>query len=198
MGSEFWDVPQGKIAAVVTHLQMFERPAPRNVPEVQARLVAQDAPDLDWYRDLFMRVGGQDWMWFSRMGMVDEALREILHRPDVWVYGVEVDGRAEGMLELDFRVPGECELGYFGLTSTMVGTGAGRWLMDHAIRLAWDQPIKRFHVHTCTLDSPQALPFYIRSGFAAYRRQIEVVDDPRLTGVLPRDSAPQVPIIMPD
>ena len=29
MKSEFWDVPQGQIAAIVTHLQMFERPEPR-------------------------------------------------------------------------------------------------------------------------------------------------------------------------
>ncbi len=195
MTSEFWDVPVGKIAAVVTHLQMFERPTPRKVPPITAELVAHDTADLDWYRDLFMRVGGQDWLWFSRLGMDDAALSAILHRDDVHMYSVRVDGRDEGMLELDFRVSGECELGYFGLAPAMVGTGAGRWLMEHALDKAWAHPISRFHVHTCTLDSPQALPFYTRSGFTAYHRQVEIADDPRKIGVLPADSTPQEPII---
>lgn len=195
MQSQFIDVEDGKIAAVVTHLQMFERPAPRAIPPVRAELIEHPKPDLDWYRDLFMRVGGQGWLWFSRLGMSDAELAAVLHRDDVWIYSVRVDGRDEGMLELDFREPDDCELGYFGLTQALVGSGAGRWLMEHALDLAWRQPISRFHVHTCTLDSPQALAFYVRSGFTAYRRQIEVADDPRKEGVLPLDAAPHVPVI---
>lgn len=195
MQSEFWDVEDGKIAAVVTHLQMFARPVARDVPSVAAELIAHPDPDLAWYRDLFMRVGGQNWMWFSRLGMADDELRAVLHDDGVQIFSVRVDGRDEGVLELDFRTRGECELGYFGLTSAMVGTGAGRWLMEHALDTAWAQPIKRFHVHTCTLDSPQALPFYVRSGFSAYHRQIEIADDPRKIGVLPMDSCPQLPIL---
>jgi GNAT superfamily N-acetyltransferase len=84
---------------------------------------------------------------------------------------------------------------YFGLTPALIGTGAGRYLMNHAITTAWTRPIKRFHVHTCTIDSPQALSFYMRSGFVAYARQIEVADDPRLIGMLERDAGPGVPII---
>lgn len=195
MESVFQDVPDGQIAAVVTHLQMFERPVPRKVPDVAAQLVPHDKPDLDWYRELFMRVGGQDWMWFSRLGMDDADLSAVLHHDDVHIYAVQLDGKDEGMLELDFRIADECEIGYFGLTSAMVGTGAGRWLMEHALTKAWAAPIKRLHVHTCTLDSPQALPFYMRSGFEAYRRQVEIADDPRKVGVLPADSSPQLPVI---
>jgi len=195
MHSEYWDVPAGKIAAVVTHLQMFERPAPRLVPDVDAELVHHDKPDLAWYRDLFRRVGGADWMWFSRLGMSDTELAAILHRDDVQIFAVHHAGRDEGLLELDFRQAGTCELGYFGLTPAMVGTGAGRWMMEHALDKVWAKPVSRLHVHTCTLDSPQALPFYIRSGFSAYARQVEIADDPRLNGVLPKDSCPQEPII---
>ena len=194
MKSEFLDVPDGQIAAVVTHLQMFKRPAPHDVPQVAATLQEHAKPDLDWYRDLFSRVG-VDWMWFSRQGMIDDALASIVYDDGVRVFSVDVDGRAEGLLELDFRIAGQCELAYFGLTSAMVGTGAGRWLMEQALDLAWAQPIERFHVHTCTLDSAQALPFYMRSGFTAYRRQIEITDDPRKIGVLPANACPQAPVI---
>ena len=50
-------------------------------------------------------------------------------------------------------------------------------------------------LHTCSLDHPDALDFYNRSGFKPFRRQVEVYDDPRLTGLLPRDAAARMPII---
>jgi hypothetical protein len=50
-------------------------------------------------------------------------------------------------------------------------------------------------VHTCTLDGPNALAFYQRSGFTAYQRQLETFPDPRLNGLIPRDAAPHIPII---
>jgi hypothetical protein len=66
--------------------------------------------------------------------------------------------------------------------------------MDEAIRRAFERPIKRFTVHTCSMDHPRAVSFYIKSGFRPYRQGIEIVDDPRLTGFVPLTAAPQVPI----
>jgi len=147
------------------------------------------------YRDLYARVGAEDWLWFSRLGMPPAALEAIIRHPKVEIFVITRDGRDEGLLELDLRVAGECELAFFGLTKALLGQGAGRTLMTAAIDRAWSHPIRRFWVHTCTLDHPDALSFYIRSGFRPYRRQIEIADDPRLTGVLPDTAAPHVPII---
>ena len=191
------DVPPGKIAAVVTSLAMTARPPERPEPENRGwTLRAVASPDLDWYRDLFRRVGG-DWLWFSRLRMGDARLGAIVQHPQVEVFALEAGGADEGLLELDFRVAGECELGFFGLTSRLRGQGAGRFLMNRAIARAWSQPITRFWVHTCTLDDQAAPAFYQRSGFRPYRRQIEIADDPRLLGVLPRDAAPHIPLIDP-
>ena len=66
--------------------------------------------------------------------------------------------------------------------------------MNEAITRAFARPIKRFHVHTCTLDSPQALGFYRRSGFNAMRQQVEIDNDPRLDGILPETAGPNVPV----
>jgi len=195
LGDGYHDVPPGKVAAVVTHLEMTARPAPRAVPPVAAELVAHERPDPGWYRELFLRVGGVDWLWFSRLGLSDSDLHAVTHDPQVEVWSVRREGADLGLLELDFRQQGACELAYFGLAGPLQGQGVGRWLMDHAIGRAWARPISRFHVHTCTLDSPAALAFYIRSGFTPYRRQVEIADDPRLIGQLPCSAAPQVPII---
>ena len=188
------DVPAGKIAAIVTHLEMTARPAPRPDPAGAWSLRRVDAPGLDWFRDLYRRVG-EEWLWFSRIRMPDAELAARLHAPQFEVYALVDDGLDEGLLELDFRESGQCEIGMFGVTAKLVGTGAGRWLMNRALGIAWSRPVERVWLHTCTFDHPAALAFYQRSGFRPFRRQVEVVDDPRLDGTVPRDMARHVPVI---
>ncbi|MRU17055.1 GNAT family N-acetyltransferase [Roseovarius sp. A21] len=187
-------VPAGHTASVVTHLEMKALPNQRVEAELDLELMPVPAPDPEWYLDLFRKVGAP-WLWFGRLVVQPVELKELLSDARVHVHVLRDRGEDVGLLELDFRQDDECELAYFGLTSGMVGTGAGRWLMNRAIALAWAQNITRFHVHTCTLDHPEALDFYRRSGFTPYKREIEIAPDPRLTGLLPRDAAPHVPLI---
>lgn len=188
------DVPAGKIAAVVTHLEMTERPSLRRDPAGAWTLRRMPSPDLDWFRDLYRRVG-EEWLWFSRLQMADAELAAVIRSPMVEVYALVHEGRDEGLLELDFRKPGQCELAFFGVTADLIGSGAGRWLMNRALELAWARQVARVWVHTCTLDHSSALAFYQRSGFRPFRRQIEIADDPRLDGTMPRSAAKHVPII---
>lgn len=188
------EVPNGKVAMVVTYLEMTTPPPLRELPLPEGITFRQVTPDLPWYRDIFDRVGSP-WLWYRRRTYEDAKLMAILNDPKVALFTLSRDGQDEALLELDFRKEGECELGYFGLTPKLIGSGAGRCLMNKAISLAWAAPINRFHLQTCTLDSAQALGFYMRSGFVPYRRQVEVDDDPRLSGVSATDSAPHVPLI---
>jgi GNAT superfamily N-acetyltransferase len=127
--------------------------------------------------------------------MPEAELLATIHDPSVEVYALARDGRDEGLLELDRREPPDIELAFFGLTTALVGQGAGRWLMAQALELAWRHRPRRFWVHTCTFDHPAALGFYQRSGFRAYRRAVEIADDPRFLGLAPRDAAPWLPMI---
>ena len=102
-----------------------------------------------WYRDLHRRVG-EEWLWFSRARMNDAELAAIIHAPGVEVYALVVDGRDEGLLELDFREAGQCELVYFGVTAKLIGSGAARFMMNRALELAWSRDLSRVWVHTCT------------------------------------------------
>ncbi len=190
-------VEPGMVATVVTHLEMRERPRPAPIPPAPLRLVPWKQPDIAAYRTLFRRVGAP-WLWFSRLVMADAELTAILHDPAVEVYAVtDPRGTEVGLLELDFRSLPDCELGFFGLVPELNGKGLGRWLMAQAKSLAWRKGVERFWVHTCTLDSPAALGFYIRSGFVPYGREVETFADPRIAGVLPRDAAPHVPLLEP-
>lgn len=191
----YHDVPPGKLANVVTNLEMFERPRLRPEPAaVRATLRRMERPSVTAYRALFHKVG-DPYLWFSRLALDDDALRAVIHDPRMEIYAVEFDGLDEGILELDFRVSGEGEIVFFALTDALVGTGTGRWLMNRALDIAWSKPISRLWVHTCTLDHPKALPFYIRSGFVPFKRQVEICDDPRVTGLVPRTAAPNEPIL---
>lgn len=186
-------VDPAEIATIVTTLEMRERPRPRPLPASPLRLVAWSQPNPVKYRTLFARVGAP-WLWFSRLVMDDAALTAIIHDPAVSVLAV-VDraGIEVGLLELDHRRAGECEIGYFGLIPELAGQGHGRWLMAQALMRAWTPGLERVWVHTCTLDHPSALNFYRRQGFVAVSRAIETFPDPRALGLLPPDAAPQIP-----
>ncbi len=194
LANGLFDVPAGKMPVIVTHLEMQAKPPLRDLPLPDGVAFRQVTPTVEWYRDIFSRVG-RDWVWYGRLLLDEATLATGLESPDVLYFTLSKNGKDEALLELDFRQKGECELAYFGMTDALIGSGAGRYLMNAAISTAWAADITRLHVHTCTNDSAQALGFYIRSGFTPFKRQIEIDDDPRLTGLLPRDAAPAIPII---
>lgn len=190
-------VAPGSLALVVTHLEMRSpaplRPAPDG-KDWQLRRVTN--PDVAWYRTLFYDVGS-DWFWFSRLAESDENLDKIIQSPDTGIWTLCKDGQDAALLELNFQDPRACELSFFGLAPALIGSGAGRRLMNAAIEIAWSRPIERFHLKTCTLDSAAALPFYLRSGFVPIKQEVEIAPDPRLTGLLPKSIGKHIPMTGP-
>ena len=193
---EFTLLSPGQIAAVVTHLEMRTRlPLRReHVKHGEYALRRQPAPELGWYRELYRRVG-EEWLWFSRLAMDDAALSAITQDAAVEVHALRHRGRDEGILEIDSRRFPDVEIAFLGVVPSLLGKGAGRYLMNRALEIAWGRAPKRVTIHTCTLDHPRALEFYLKTGFVPYSRSVEIADDPRLHGILPRAAAPHVPII---
>lgn len=191
----YTDLPAGKIAAVVTFLEMTAPPSrPAGEPPAGFRLELQSPPDPHEYRQVFRAVGEQ-WLWFSRLKMGDEELRSALERPGVSVLLLKSGSTHCGMLELDESGWPDVEVVFLGVTPGLVGRGAGSWMLRHGLESAWSRGARRIWLHTCTLDHPGALGFYVKQGFRPYRRAIEVADDPRLDGSLPAICAPQIPIL---
>ena len=184
-------VPAGHVAAVVTYLEMDAPPAPASPPASPLRLERWGQVDPDRYRALFRRVGSR-WLWFSRLAMDDRELQAKVAE----VHGVVgPDGDDAGFIELDFRDAGLCTIRFLGLVPELAGRGHGRWLFAETLRLAWAPGVRMVRVHTCSLDHPAALPAYLRAGFVAKRRAFESFPDPRLAGLLPREAAPQIPVV---
>jgi GNAT superfamily N-acetyltransferase len=195
----FTDLAPGKIASVVTFLEMRPRPArgaawQDRVSTNEVGLRPVHAPDLNWYRALYRRAGAQ-WLWFSRLEMTDAQLAAVLHRSTNELFVAESDGNEIGMAELDRSHAPDVEITFFGLFPEAIGKRLGRSFMAVLLDRAWDGSAARIWLHTCNLDAPAALSFYMKCGFRPYKQAIEVADDPRVRGILPEDAAPHVPII---
>jgi GNAT superfamily N-acetyltransferase len=194
----YTDLPPGRIANVVTYLEMTARPtlAPRTESGRTVRHV--EKPDLEAYRKLYSRIG-MEWLWFSRAVMPDDKLAAILARPTTEIHFLEQDGEPIGLAELHRGEGGakNVEIAMFGVVPEATGTGAARQLMNAALAVAWEGDTQRVWLHTCSFDHPAALRFYSRSGFAPFKLAIEVSTDPRLEGHLPRTAGPHVALIDP-
>ncbi|HVU18792.1 MAG TPA: GNAT family N-acetyltransferase [Candidatus Didemnitutus sp.] len=189
----YTDLPPGKLANVVTFLEMREPPpAP---PAISPDVVLKPRPDPGWYRTLYQRIG-EPWLWFSRAAMSDAELMAGLWQSTTEVLALQSDGVSIGLAELDYAVPGSVEIATFGVVPEAVGTGAAHTLMTALLARVFGRGAARVWLHTCTFDHPKALAFYRRAGFQPYKFAIEVSDDPRATGKLPATAAPQIPLLL--
>ena len=178
---------EGKLEVAVTYLEMTERPRLSQVlhpAETTIALLRAHNPPLPFYRFLYDTVG-EPWLWYERRVMADAALARVIEDERVEIYVLYAEGAPAGFAELDRRQGSEIELAYFGMMPFFIGRGLGRYLLAWAIERAWSYEPRRLWVNTCNLDHPKALPLYQQLGFKPYRQEKKVIDDPRVTGVIP-------------
>ena len=153
------------------------RPSPPFGPN--ARIVRLDPCPPAEYRRLYAAVGGP-WHWRDRLTWDDDTLRAHLGSPDIAVWELLADGTSAGYFELRRNAEDEVEIAYFGLTPSFIGRGLGGALLTAAVEEAWRFGAGRVWLHTCTLDSPHALPNYKARGFRSYRtEEYETDAEPR-------------------
>lgn len=187
-------IPAGHLPAVVIFLQMTApamdpaKPFPADVTATCERL------DNDSYRAIYRAVGAP-WLWSARLALDDAALAAVLNDENTESWIIRRAGQAIGLIELDFRTAGECELAYFGIVPEATGQGLGGPMMALAQRQAFAREIDRFFVHTCNWDDPRALAFYQKAGFVPYKYGVDIGPDPRLDGTYPPTTASQIPCL---
>lgn len=192
-------VPPGKIAASVTFLDMDQRPdwLEKANTSRSVQLVAAPKISTTQYRELFRAIG-ENWLWTSRLILNDDELSSIIHSPDTYIYLIEVDGEIAGLSELKQVNPSTVEIAFFGLRPEFTGRKIGRNVMALTLEKAWKESTRKVCLQTCNFDHPAALGFYQKCGFQPVRFGIELMDDPRLTGILPKNAAPHIPLLNND
>lgn len=159
--------------------------------ETADQLVSEGIPDLDEarvarqvpvhprvFRELYRGVGAA-YRWRDRDVWTDDeiAARYAGDRVTVWV--CSLGGTRAGFYELERHDDGSTEIVLFGLLPEFAGRGLGKWLLADAVTRAWAMGATRLWLHTCTLDSPAAMPNYLARGFRPFRtEQYEVPDAP--------------------
>lgn len=158
----------------ITYLEMTARPEWAHPPApaaAGAALIRAEEPPARWFLHLYDSVGAE-YEWTDWRRRPPEELAAFVGDPDVAIYTLMLKGWSAGFFMLDWRVPGECDLAYFGLTPEAQGKGLGGWLLRTAILTGWGRRgVARMTVNTCTLDHPRALSMYQRAGFAPVRQE---------------------------
>ena len=178
----------GQLADTITYLEMTAKPLrpPRPAPATKLALLRAERCTASFYRYLY-NIVGEPWLWFERRLWTDEQLRKHLARDDIEVFVLYAGGVPAGYYELQRAASGDTQLCYFGLVPDFIGRGLGFYFLQSAVANAWLGATTRLWVHTSTYDHPRALGLYQRAGFRVYQRRDILFDDPRITGVLPRD-----------
>jgi GNAT superfamily N-acetyltransferase len=161
----------GLVDVTVYYLEMMAPPE-GSAPPLRAGLSVIHArnPTARYYRFLYDTVG-DDYRWYRCKRLSDEQLTELLHNPLDEVHVLHVEGTPAGFAELDCRRPGEVELLQFGLMPEFIGQGLGPWFLRKTMEIAWRRELRRYWLHTCTLDHPAALPMYQKAGFQLYKEE---------------------------
>jgi GNAT superfamily N-acetyltransferase len=155
-----------------TYLELTDpdqlRPAPSADPALRVEHVADCTPAL--YRRLYREVG-QAYHWRDRADWSDAEIRAHVARPEISEWVLYRGAEAAGWFELVRHGDGSVEIAYFGLLPAFTGRGLGKHLLTAAAREGWKMTSSRVWLHTCTLDSPMALPNYKARGFTPYRQE---------------------------
>jgi GNAT superfamily N-acetyltransferase len=155
-----------------TYLEMTSagafRPAPSADPWLRVERVS-DCP-ASFYRYLYREVGSR-YHWTDRRDWSDGRIVEHLADPWVTLWVLYRAGSPAGYFELAADGDGSTEIAYFGLLPEFTGQNLGKHLLSVAVERAWAGGASRVWLHTCTLDSPAALPNYLKRGFTPYKEE---------------------------
>jgi len=155
-----------------TYLELSSRDAlrPAKALASDARVIRREPCSIADYRRLYAAVGGP-WHWRDRSKWDDATLRRHLESPLIGIWELLVGGASAGFFELRKSGNDEVEIAYFGLMPSFIGRGLGGAILTAAVEEAWRFGGRRVWLHTCTLDSPHALPNYKARGFVPYRTE---------------------------
>lgn len=168
-----------KVELVTTYFEMYSPPVRERARPCPPGLSIDKAeqPPIHFYRYLYNTVGAP-WVWWERKRQSDERIAEDLHHPKVDLYVPYLNGVPIGMSEIDWRDFPDVKLPYFGVVPEYCGLGIGGYLLEWTIDHVFARGAKRFWLTTCSLDSPRAIPAYLKAGFSIFDEVTELVDDP--------------------
>ena len=138
------------------------------LPDCEGLLLMRAELPHPKFNHFLYREVGRNWFWTERLIWTDDQWKEKVCREGFETWVLYVQGSPAGYFELEQQDEQVVEIVYFGLLPDFVGRGLGGYMLSEAIIRAWGLRARRVWVHTCTLDSPAALPNYQARGFRIF------------------------------
>jgi GNAT superfamily N-acetyltransferase len=152
-----------------------------------ARVDRVEGCPSSYFRYLSQEVG-RAYGWVDRLTWTDDEIARHLADPAISLWVMTVRNAPAGYFELRHECGsgapaqdrrggmnvdegGSVEIAYFGLLPEFVGRGLGGHLLSVAVERAFESGARRVWLHTCTRDSPAALPNYLKRGFVPFRTE---------------------------
>jgi ribosomal protein S18 acetylase RimI-like enzyme len=170
-------VPPTNVHRVYLELREPSELRPARASDLGACIERLDPCPADVYRALYRDVG-ERWHWRDRLAWSDDQLAQHLARDEVTVFVARAGKDVAGYFELEKHGDGSVEIAYFGLRPEFFGHGLGGELLTRAVEEAWRIGARRVWLHTCSLDSPRALPNYRARGFRPFKEESYTTDVP--------------------
>lgn len=161
------------VPATINYLEMHNRPELLVSEKKGDEFKLLPKPILkEDYRKLYYGVG-EEWNWLDRMVMPDAELEALINASNNEIYLFTVNGVTAGFAEFVIEER-YTEIMYFGLLPAFVGKGWGHYFLTMVIQKAWNYPSSEWiQLNTCSLDHPNALNVYQKSGFSIVRTETQ-------------------------
>jgi GNAT superfamily N-acetyltransferase len=166
-----------KVDVVRTYLELKtpDQLKPAKVEDHLLRLARVPVPSVPLVQRLYGEVGKR-WHWVDRWTWTTQQWRDWVEQVGYGLWILTWDGELAGFFELTSEDDGSVEIALFGLVEAWQGRGLGKHLLTSAVEIAWAIGASRVWLHTCTLDSPAALPNYLSRGFAEFKKETYVAE----------------------
>lgn len=150
-------------------------PSGREAPGLEIREARIACPELG--RFLYTAVG-RAWRWTDRLDWPYATWRAHLEQPGVELWIAYLDGVIAGYVEIERQPEESVEIVSLGLLRQFMGKGIGGLLLSDTVERAFRTGAQRVWLHTCSLDSPQAIENYRARGFKLFKEETILKDVP--------------------
>jgi GNAT superfamily N-acetyltransferase len=158
------------VDVVRTYLELRTSDQLRRADLPPGAIIEKIEPTVGEARALYRDVGAR-WHWRDRDRWPDAEYAARLASPRVSIHVLRIDGILAGFFEFERHDDGSVEIVLFGLLEAFIGRRLGRSMLTAAVDAAWALGANRVWLHTCTLDSPRALPNYLARGLEPFRTE---------------------------
>ena len=138
-------------------------------PSDKVSLELSDRKNFKLNKFLYKQIGKKH-QWIDRLVWQDKDWIKLVSDENLKTYILKQDENLVGYFELIFN-QNECEIAYLGILEEYIGKSLGGYLLSEAIKIAFQEKVKRVWVHTCSLDHENAISNYKARGMRVFKNE---------------------------